>query len=228
MLIVSHRCLGFEASENSLRGFIGALGSAVDQIEIDLRLTLDNRYVALHLPYYFTRKGKVRLIARRSFQKARQDNILTLDEILDAYSSADSSKILRLEVKVSGQERELVQILENRGLINQVVIASWSLTILQKFAQINSALSLSYSFLEGVPLPFKLRRILNAHPNIRSICIVPLLSRVFPKLISRYVMPGCQLFIVSSPANSEITLLEASGVDGIFSQNPQALINARS
>jgi glycerophosphoryl diester phosphodiesterase len=224
MLIVSHRCLGFEASENSLRGFVGALSSAVDQIEVDLRLTCDNHYVALHLPYYFTRKGKIRLIAHRTFQKARRDNILTLDEILDAYVHSGCSKVLRLEVKVSGQEQELVRILEDRKLIGQVVVASWSCTILQQFAKISPALQLSYSFLECFISPSRLRRILNAHPFIKSICIVPLVSRLFPTYISRYVVPGCQLFMVSSATYSEVALLEANGVDGIFSQNPQALI----
>lgn len=225
MLIVSHRCLGFNASENSLTAFRAALNSTVDQIELDLRLTSDKQYVALHLPWFNSRHYMPQFISRTSIQEAREVGILTLQEIIEVYQNTSRRKMLRLEVKSPGQERELVQIIERSGLVDSICIASWSLQILHRCAEVNSSLQFSYSFIEGFPSAARLREILKINPHIRSVCMVPLWSRFIPEYLSSYAIPGCQLFIVESRVHLDLDLLKMRGVSGIFTKNPLDLTN---
>ena len=220
MQLVSHRCLGFESSENSVRGLVSGMRSAVDQIEVDLRLTSDNVFVALHLPYYFTRKGRLHLISRRTVRDAGKDNLPTLNEILDTFQAEGATKLLRLEVKVPGREMELIEELRRRNLLQSVVIASWSLRILERLREADREVRLCYSFIEGYPCPGRVRSIVSTRVNLDSLCIIPTISRFVPRFISRYLIEGVQLFVVGSPSPQQYAELEAAGVSGILTKTP--------
>src|SRR3989344_719805 len=111
MNIISHRANGFGYKENSLKGFLAALSSDAPEIEIDLRLTKDNVYVANHNPRYRHRFLK-RKISKRNFEKV-QFKINSLKTYLDLFEDFDN-KILHLDIKDVGCEHELIKELKQR------------------------------------------------------------------------------------------------------------------
>ncbi len=218
LLQVSHRCLGFGSSENSLKGLISALHSGVAQVELDLRLTADSQHFALHMPYYFTRKGRLRWISKVNSQRALSDNLLPLGEILQAFEKNGQGKDLRLELKVAGQEKELLEQLETAGILKSVILASWNPTILNNLAQLNPQVRLAYSFLEHFTTPKQLLAQLKKLPPLDSLCILPLASRFSLKLLKPYLKSGCPLFVVGSFTSAQQAELLELGVRGVLAQ----------
>ncbi len=156
MDIISHRANGFGCYENSLQGFVEALKSNIRHIEIDLRLTKDNVYIANHDPSF--RKRLLRRYFYKSDFRDLQFKFHSIKTYLDLFQET-KNKVLHLDIKDQGREIELVKELEKRNLINRVVIISWVPKILINIKKYNPKLKTSFVFVpfikfKNFKLPF--------------------------------------------------------------------------
>jgi len=146
MNIISHRANGFGHPANSLSAFVSALKSPVKEIEIDVRLTKDNVFVVHHDPSfrkYFFHK----FISRKNFKEI-QFKFNTLKTYLDYFEGTD--KILHLDIKDHGCEKQLINELKTRNLIDRVSICSYTPKILEGIQKYNSEIKTSLTFVPFV------------------------------------------------------------------------------
>jgi glycerophosphoryl diester phosphodiesterase len=146
--------VGFGHPENSLKALRQALTSNVHGIELDLRLTKDHKWVVMHNPFFKGEEQKVLKIHQSTLSRLRRE-VLPLDTAL-ALIATDEKKTLFLDVKDVGEEKQILKMLENYGLLDRTIIISWEPEVLRRVYNRNSGVKLGFSY---VPIASGLRYI---------------------------------------------------------------------
>lgn len=125
-LIVAHRTCPPYAPENSLEGLRVSIEQGADAIEIDLRVSLDQRPFLMHdnsmrrttgwpLPMELTPA----FLVRKQRLEGSEERPPTLEEVLDA---TPAGKLLAVDVKTPWSVLPLVRTLRRRGVASQALI----------------------------------------------------------------------------------------------------------
>ena len=156
--IIAHRGFSAAAPENTLIAFQKAIDIGADYIELDARKTKDNQVVVIH-------DAKV----NRTSSKAENGEIssMTYDELLKVWVGYPTKfgdqfinehiptlkQVLTLakgrikvciEIKVEGIEKEVLDIVDQIGMANQVIIFSFSKNVLIKIREMNQHIPCLY------------------------------------------------------------------------------------
>jgi len=131
--VLAHRGRGGEWPENSLLGFGKAVELGADGIECDLQKSADGHIIIIHdssLERTTTGRGDARELTLAQLRRLRlrgadgsDQTIPTLDEMLELFKPTDMH--LRLEIKQSGIERDVIDKLKGVGLDGQAIISSF-------------------------------------------------------------------------------------------------------
>lgn len=148
LLIISHRARGFGHPENSEKAIRAALQSQAHALEIDLRLTKDFKWVALHNPYRRSEERQVHAVHERTLAQLRRE-VIDLDSILALFSAFGAGKELFLDVKDVGEQRQLVRIIKRHKVEDRVVVIGWEPEVLRKVHAIDPKMRIGFSY---VPL----------------------------------------------------------------------------
>jgi glycerophosphoryl diester phosphodiesterase len=155
---IAHRARGFSYPENSLAAVKAALQAGVKEIEIDLRATKDNIMVLRHntlLDKGTTGKGHVADWTFAAVKKIRLKNketithepIASVEEVLSYFKKYKKRTLLNLDIKDYGLEKELVKMIEKKGLVKHIAIVSWLPQVLKKIYTINPKIKLALSYI---------------------------------------------------------------------------------
>ncbi|RJX38846.1 hypothetical protein D3P09_15065 [Paenibacillus pinisoli] len=168
-LFVAHRGMSSLAPENTMDAFKLAVEMNADVIETDVLRTKDGELVLLHdFTVDRTTNGSGRasemtlaelqaLTANRTDQAAWQPiydqfpdaRIPTLTELL-AYAK-DKDIVLALEMKGIGYERELVDLIEQYGMVANVYVSSFSSEVLKRVHELNPQIGIGFVLDGGAP-----------------------------------------------------------------------------
>jgi glycerophosphoryl diester phosphodiesterase len=230
--IIAHRCMGFTAEPNSAMALRAALGSSVDEVELDFRLTQDGCFVAAHLPWYRAPDGRLYRVAAVSESRAREHGRLSLGEALEIVSQDGSRKRLRLEIKGRGAEEVVLKAVHDWGVSDRVTIVSWNTTTLRSLRAMDATIQLGYSFLMGCQgsgfLPFALPRAIpvvlrEGRVRVDSINIVPLGCALNASFVSDLRSYNVEICLVTSYGLWTRKAVVALGVDGVLTSEPTTL-----
>lgn len=146
-ILVSHRLRGYDNIENSLQGLSNALNAGVNHIEFDIRLTKDNVFVVNH-DFNLRKSFKLETIIRdRSsleLKKLTQNKLPLLNEYFEIISAFPQVKIF-VDVKENGEEKQLINLIEEYNLIERTVIVSWLPEVLFNINSILKEIPLCFS-----------------------------------------------------------------------------------
>lgn len=131
-LIVAHRGALSGEKENTLESFELAIALGADMIEFDLRSTKDHVLVAHHDPD--VGKYSLRELTLRELKKLKPE-VPRLEEILDFTHERIA---LDIEVKESGFEGRLVELLKQHRCRENVVITSFEKKTLKRIKELNA------------------------------------------------------------------------------------------
>lgn len=137
MLCIAHRGYSGIAPENTLAAFRAALEINAEAIELDVHLSKDEKLVVIHdetLDRTTNGKGLVRektleelkeLDAGSWFHKKYQgEKIPTLEEVFALIKHTDIK--LAIELKAAGTAEKVVELVERKGKIKDVLLLSFS------------------------------------------------------------------------------------------------------
>jgi glycerophosphoryl diester phosphodiesterase len=221
--VISHRCLGFGLPENSASALRAALISAVDEVEVDFRVTRDGKLVASHFDLFFDAHGFPRLVSRTNQSSYQQHALMPLEECLALFAELGQGKRLRIEVKSQGVEQQVFDEINRRGLLEQVVVVSWSADSLRRFRVLSARIELSLSYIMGLHgvgiLPFALPTELPLAINdsslgIRSVNIIRGVVGLSPQHATSLLSRGVEVYVTSSGGEEDIAKLQSLGVTG--------------
>jgi glycerophosphoryl diester phosphodiesterase len=221
---VGHKGADHIAPGNTIASFDAALAAGVDMVEFDVLRTADGRLVLAH-----------------DLDDSRRPNVLTLEEgldhlVTDAYAGIE----LDVDLKRAGYEREVIDALRARGLIERTLISTMEEESLPVVRALEPGVRLGWS----VP---KLRRNPLSHPLTRPLALLGayeyrrrLARRVRAKLLAREIdavmahfavvdrrvvrtirEAGGELYVWTVDDRARIERLERLGVTGIISNDPR-------
>lgn len=137
MLIFGHRGAGVGASENTIAAIAEGLELGADGVEVDLRMTADNKIIAIHDitlhrttgKKMFTGRASANYIQSLNAHRTKDERPPLLDDVLGA---VPKGKILQIEIKGSIKSAPFIVDAVNRGQknIDEIMVLSSSLKTL--------------------------------------------------------------------------------------------------
>ncbi len=205
-LLLGHRGARSEKSipENRLASFDLALASGCDGFEFDVRLTADRQAVVCHDP-----KTRGLQIAQSS---AQQLALPSLHEVLGRYQS---SAFLDIELKVSGLETIMIDLLRARAPARGFVVSSFLPDVLQAMHGLDATIPLGLICETRVQLGRWLQLPVNY--------VIPHFTLMRRDLIAEIKAAVKKIFVWTVNDPADMKRFSQWGVDGIISDNPKRL-----
>ena len=220
---VGHKGADHVAPGNTVASFEAALEHGVDMIEFDVLRARDGRLVLAH-----------------DWEDADGRDCLTLEEGLDHFAGEAYADVeLDVDLKLPGYEREVVEGLEARGLIERALVSTTYLESVARLGALAPVLRRGWSVPRAkrdytrsvlvlpaygvlrwwrARLPARAARLI-ASGGCEALMAHRLL--VSPKLVSAVQGAGGQIYVWTVDDAARIAALEALGVDGVISNDPR-------
>lgn len=154
-LIISHRGGSLIAKENTLSAYKKSIELKVDIVETDVRMTKDGFIVCFHdktLDRIAEVKGELKNLTLKELKKINSD-IPTLEELLDFCNSKVS---VIIEVKEIGFEEKLIEIIERKNAIKEIIVISFEEEIVKRIKILKPAIETGNLMKVDLPAIYKL------------------------------------------------------------------------
>lgn len=219
MLKIGHRGAKAYEPENTLRSFKRALELGVDAVELDVRQTKDGELVVIHDPTVdktTNGKGAVNELTSkeiRQFVAEKDEKIPTLEETLDFL---DKRARILIELKETGYESKVVNIIEDKGLTGNVIVISFHENALRKIKELNNKIETGLIYV-------KHKNPIKAAQELKASYLLPLYHFVHTANVQKAHENGLKVIVWTINKPKEVTEYLKKGVDGITSDKPDIL-----
>jgi glycerophosphoryl diester phosphodiesterase len=220
---VGHKGADRVAPGNTIASFEAALAAGVDMIEFDVLRLRDGRLVLAH-----------------DYGAAARVEPPTLDEGLDLFAGEAYAGVeLDVDLKLPGYEREVVEALAARGLMDRALVSSTYLESLDRLGELAPGIRRGWSVPRArrdytksllAPGAYVLMRVIRlllprrAAAMIRSGRIEAVMAHwllVSPRLVRSVRGAGGELYVWTVDDGRRIERMEALGVDGVITNDPR-------
>ena len=235
MLIIAHRGASQFLPDNTILSFDQAIAEKADMIECDVRQTSDGRLVLFHDKYIYNRPGQFdqfgasRMVSHFSYDELASYGIyngfsvLTFEEMLERYAGRID---LNIEIKDSGFEREVVNLVKQYGISGSVVLSSFMPWVMRKINSLDS--SLKTGWIVGREQAFKVnhlgRMLLGRIFKATGASSAHLhYEMVIPEIIELFHERDIPVYTWTVNSEEQMKYLIKLGVDGIITNKPGVL-----
>jgi glycerophosphoryl diester phosphodiesterase len=225
LIRVGHKGADHVAPGNTAASFEAALAHSVDMIEFDVLRTRDGRLVLAH-----------------DYAAAERPGCLTLEEGLDLFAGEAYAGVeLDVDLKLPGYEREVVEGLGRRGLLERSLVSTMYVESLDRLGELEPGLRRGWS------VPRVQRDYLNAHVVVRvpvygmaaymrarmpGLAAARIRSGGCEAIMSHHILvgrrlvkavhdAGGQLYVWTVDDARKIRALEQLGVDAVITNDPR-------
>jgi len=221
MIITGHRGAAKLEPENTLRSIQKALDLGVDQIEIDVHLTRDQHLVVIHDDTVDRTTNGHGAVADLTLQEIKQldagngERIPTLQEVIDLVRGR---AILQIELKGPGTAQPVVHMVEQNGLVGEVLLTSFVHDRLREVRRLNSRIRLAALWFKAPEdaceraIEMGAESLHIQHQNINA------------ALVQQVHSHGLKIRAWNPDTIEEMQRVIHLGVDGISSNRPDLLI----
>ena len=221
---VGHKGADLVSPGNTLASFDAALEHGVDMVEFDVLRLEDGRLVLAH-----------------DYHDAQRPDVVTLDEGLDHFAGEAYANVeLDVDLKLPGYEREVVEGLAARGLVERSLISTMYTESLDLIGRIDREQRRGWSVPRARSDPTQsawrkpfalaasavMRRLLpgQAERMVRAGRCEALMTHwrlMSPRLVQGVHAAGGQVYVWTVDDSDHIEQLSALGVDGVISNDPR-------
>jgi len=221
--VLGHRGAPAYEPENTLVSFKKAIELGVDQIELDLRFSKDNKLVVIHdekLDRTTNGKGFVRdftLAELKKLDAGKGEEIPTLQEVIDLIR--DKGIFLQIELKESNMQRHLLDLIQKNNLEERVMVISFLHEELRKIKELNPNIK------TGILIGQKLIDPLERLRQVRADAVSMRHTLVNKRLVERLHQNNIELtvWVVNEPR--DVRRAVELGVDIIGTDKPDLVIS---
>ena len=136
--LVGHKGADLIAPGNTVESFHAAAAAGVDTIEMDVLWLPD-----AHLPL----EQRAPLVVAHDWEDAERRQPLKLTEALDAFLEPPLDGIeIDLDIKLPGREEEVVEALQERGLVERAMISTMEMHTLKRILELQPALRRGWTY----------------------------------------------------------------------------------
>lgn len=220
---VGHKGADHVAPGNTFASFRAALDAGVDMIEFDVLRLRDGRLVLAH-----------------DLEDAAGRDPVGLEEGLDHFAGEAYAGVeLDVDLKLPGYEREVVEGLAGRGLIERSLVSSQYLESLDRIGALGTGVRRGWSVPRvrrdytrtplapvayGIARWMRMRLPAQAEDLLAAGRIEAVMAHwilVSAALVERVQRAGGQVYVWTVDKRSRIAMFEALGVDGIITNDPR-------
>lgn len=219
MLKIGHRGARAYEPENTLRSFKKALELDVDAVEFDVRKTKDDELVVIHDDKVDRTTNGKGLVSELTLNEIKQlstekdEKISTLEEALDFL---DRKVKILIELKETGFENSVVQLVELKGLVDNVIIVSFLEEALKKVRELNQKVPTGLIYVRH-------RNPVKAALDLHANYILPLYRFTHTADVQKAHANGLKVIVWTINSREEVAEYVKKGVDGIASDRPDIL-----
>jgi glycerophosphoryl diester phosphodiesterase len=236
ILNLAHRGASGYAPQNTMAAFLLAAEMGADGIELDVHLSADGQAVVIHndtVDETTNGSGPVRQMTAAQLQsldagrwfdpRFAGERIPTLEEV---FATLGQQSFINVEIKVETgyhppeQEAEAVRLIEDYGLVERVIVSSFSPTSLRRVHRMNPRIPLGFLYESAQPglLPLLVQRFyapLTAwHPDMK---------RVDARYLSRARRQQQRVNVWTVNTADDMRRMRDLGVNGIITNYPDVL-----
>jgi glycerophosphoryl diester phosphodiesterase len=136
--LVGHKGADLIAPGNTAESFAAAVEAGVDTIELDVLWLRD-----AHLPL----EQRAPLVVAHDWHDVERRQPLTLTEALDAFLVPPLDQVeIDLDIKLPGREEEIVEALQERGLIERAMVSTMEMYSLGRILELQPALRRGWTY----------------------------------------------------------------------------------
>jgi glycerophosphoryl diester phosphodiesterase len=220
---VGHKGAALVAPGNTIASFDAALAAGVDMVEFDVLRLRDGRLVLAH-----------------DYADAARREPPTLDEGLDHFAGEAYMDVeLDVDLKLPGYEREVVEALSRRGLLERSLVSSTYLESMDRLGELAPGLRRGWSIPRArrdytrsplAPGAYALMRLLRAVLPRRAgrmlragrfEAVMAHWLLVSPRLVQSVRRENGQLYAWTVDDGRRIDRLASLGVDGVITNDPR-------
>ncbi len=194
-------------AENTIEAFDYAVANGCDGFEFDVRFTSDRRSVVCH----DSELGRNEVAAMRFSELARY--LACLEEVLARFSR---NAYLDIEVKVSGNEEEIVKLLIANPPLRGFVVSSFLPQVLRRLHELDPSLPLGYVC--------KQAELARQWSEVPISVFIPQYMLVSQAVVDEVHAAGLALFAWTVNQRNAMLRLASWGVDGLISDDPKLLV----
>jgi glycerophosphoryl diester phosphodiesterase len=216
---IGHRGARAYEPENTLRSFKRAIELGVDAVELDVRKTKDNEIVVIHnsdVNKTTNGNGSVSnftLEEIKKFETEKGEHIPSLEEVLDFVGK--KVKIL-VELKEIGIEEKVIGLIDEKGLLDNVIIVSFHEEALRKVRELNDDVATGLIYVRH-------KNPLKAAVALKADYLLPLYRFTHSANIKKAHEKGLKVIVWTINKPEEVVEYTKKGVDGIASDRPDIL-----
>ncbi len=219
VLKIGHRGARAYEPENTLRSFNRAIELGVDAVELDVRKTKDNEIVVIHnADVNKTTDGsgsvnELTLEEIKRFVTEKGEKIPTLEEVLDSVGKRVKALV---ELKETGIEEKVLDLIRRKGLIEKVIIVSFHEEALRKVRELNDKVATGLIYVRH-------KNPIQAALELKAEYLVSLYRFTHSANIKKAHEKGLKVIVWTINKEEEVEEYKKKGVDGITSDRPDIL-----
>ncbi len=219
MLKIGHRGAKAYEPENTLRSFQKAIELGVDAIELDVRITKDQQIVTIHdadVKKTTNSEGLVSSLTLKeikSLSTDKNEKIPTFEEALDFINH--KAKIL-VEIKETGLEEQVLELIHKKGLENNVVIVSFLEQALKRIRELDAKIETGLVYA-------KHKNPLKSALELKANYLLGFYKFIHTADVQKAHDKGLKIIVWTVNTASEAAEYKKKGVDGIASDKPDVL-----
>jgi glycerophosphoryl diester phosphodiesterase len=219
LLKIGHRGAKAYEPENTLRSFQRAIELGVDAVELDVRKTKDNKIVVIHnsdLNKTTDGSGLVSDFTLEEIQKfvtAKGEHVPTLGEVLDF---VDKRVKVLVELKETGIEEQVLDVIQEKGLIENVIIISFHEEALRKVRQLNDKVATGLTYVRH-------KNPVQSALELKAEYLLPLYRFTHSANVKKAHEKGLKVIVWTINTPEEAAEYKKKGVDGIATDKPDIL-----
>ena len=219
MLKIGHRGARAYEPENTLRSFTKAIELGVDGVELDARRTREGEVVVIHdAKVDKTTNGKG-LVSDLTLNEIKQlvtdkgERIPTLDEALDFL---DRKVKIAIELKETGLEKKVLDLVHEKGLERNVIIVSFLEEALRKVRELDDEVDIGLIYVRH-------RNPIKAALDLGANYLLSLYRFTHTANVKKAHENGLKVIVWTINKQEEVLEYVKKGVDGIASDRPDIL-----
>ena len=245
--VIGHRGNRAYAPENTIESFAQAVAAGADAIELDVHLSADGVPVVFHDPHVRRTTDGEGEIARMRFDELRRfdagarfspdrgktfpyrglgHRIPSLEEVLEAFPAIPTL----IEIKMARAAQATRQVIEGRNAEHRVLVDSMDPAALTPFADSSIPVGASRADVMRLMTELLLHRSITPF-GYKALCVplnyngIPIPVRGFARVAPEQ---DCVVHVWTINDTNVATDLWLSGISGIISDDPAAMLRARA
>ena len=219
MLKIGHRGARAYEPENTLLSFKKALDLGVNAVELDVRRTKDGKLVVIHdekVDRTTDGEGLVRELTLEEIKQLTTEKGQKIPTFEEALGFLDKKVKILIELKETGIEEQVVQAVQERGLVENVLVISFLEEALRKVKALNKSIETGFIYVRHKN-PIKTALELGAS------YLLPLYRFTHTRNVQKAHENGLKIIVWTINKREEALEYIKKGVDGITSDKPDIL-----